>query len=210
MRVYHFLSAANAIDDLRRRHAKLSEIDKLNDPFELWCSAQGNRRIRATLHSWKRDMCQRYGILCFCKRWHNPVLWSHYAESHRGVCLGFEVEGRSLMPVTYVRKRTALPLPPTQETMKQLLFTKYRDWSYEEELRCWFRLEDRDASNGLYFYNFDQEVQLCEVIAGPLCDTPKASFDAALEGYEHPVRIIKTRVAFTTFQIIENRQGFPR
>jgi hypothetical protein len=42
MLAYHFLSAANALDDLANRHIKLSEIDKLNDPFELWCCAQGD------------------------------------------------------------------------------------------------------------------------------------------------------------------------
>jgi len=210
MRVYHFLSAENALDDLRRRQIKLSEIDKLNDPFELWCSAQGDRRIRAVLRSWKKDMAQRYGMLCFCRDWHNPVLWSHYADSHRGICLGFEVDERVLRPVSYVKKRTALQLPPTQETMKELLFTKYRDWSYEGELRSWFGLEERDASTGHYFYSFDDKVQLREVIAGPLCDTPKATIDAGLNGYEHPVCVIKARLAFTTFQIIENRQGFRR
>jgi hypothetical protein len=210
MRVYHFLSAKNALDDLRKRQIKLSEIDKLNDPFELWCSAQGDRRLRAALRRWKEEIAQRFGILCFCKRWHNPVLWSHYADSHRGMSLGFEVDEGGLKPVSYLNGRPPLQLPPTQERVEELLYTKYRDWSYEEELRCWFSLEEREASTGLHFYSFDEKVQLREVIAGPLCDTPKATIDAALKGYGHPVRVIKARLAFTTFQIIENRQGFRR
>jgi hypothetical protein len=44
MRLYHFLSATNALDDLTRRRIKLSQIDDLNDPFELWYSAQGDRK----------------------------------------------------------------------------------------------------------------------------------------------------------------------
>jgi hypothetical protein len=62
MRAYHFLSAANALDDLANRHVKLSEIDKLNDPFELWCSAQGDDGIRAALRAWKKEMGRRYGV----------------------------------------------------------------------------------------------------------------------------------------------------
>jgi hypothetical protein len=210
MRVFHFLSAKNALDDLTRRQIRLSEIDKLNDPFELWCSAQGDRRIRAALRSWKKDMALHYGMLCFTKHWHNPVLWSHYSDKHQGVCLGFEVDEQSVRPVSYVDERPALQLPATQETMEQLLYTKYRDWSYEEELRGWFRLEERDASTGHYFYRFDEKVQLREVIAGPLCGTPKATIDAALKGYEDHIRIVKARLAFTTFQIIENQPGFRR
>ena len=209
MRVYHFLSAKNALDDLRRSQVKLSEIDSLNDPFELWCSAQGDRRIRAALHGWKKHMVARYGMLCFSRRWHNPVLWSHYADSHRGICLGFEIEEQSIFPVSYVSRRTSLSLPPTQDTIKQLLFTKYRDWSYEEELRGWFRLEERDAT-GHYFYSFDQKVQLREVIVGPLCDTPKAAIDTALNGYERRIQVFKARLAFTTFRVTRNKQRFSR
>jgi hypothetical protein len=54
MRVYHFLSAENALDELSRRQIKLSEIDNLNDPFELWCVAQGDHRIREALRGWKQ------------------------------------------------------------------------------------------------------------------------------------------------------------
>jgi hypothetical protein len=209
MRVYHFLSAANALDDLRRRRIRLSEIDKLNDPFELWCSAQGDPQIRAVLRGYKTDMALQFGVLCFSRDWHNPVLWSHYADSHRGICLGFEVvDERHLKAVSYVSDRTPLQLPPTPETMEQLNFTKYRDWSYEEELRGWFRLEERDTSTGHYFYTLDEKIQLCEVIAGPLCDTPKATIDAALKGYVDHIRVVKARLAFTTFQVVENQQGF--
>jgi hypothetical protein len=208
MRAYHFLSVENALDDLNRRQIRLSEIDKLNDPFELWCSAQADRRIRAALRGWKRDMAPQYGMLCFSRHWHNPVLWSHYSDKHQGICLGFELDEQSLRPVQYVGKRTALQLPATQETMEQLLYTKYRDWSYEEELRAWFRFEERDASTGHYFYNFGTKLQLREVIAGPLCVTPKATIVAELRGHEDHIRVVKARLAFTTFQIVENRQGF--
>ena len=41
MRLYHFLSAENALDDLTNRRIKLSQIDDLNNPFELWCFDTG-------------------------------------------------------------------------------------------------------------------------------------------------------------------------
>jgi hypothetical protein len=211
MRVYHFLSAEHALDDLQRKRIKLSEIDKLNDPFELWCVAHGDRKIRAALRAYKTEMAQRFGLLCFSRGWHNPVLWSHYADSHRGICLGFEVVDEGLLKaVTYVTARRPLQLPPTPETMEQLNFTKYGGWSYEEELRGWVSLEERDASTGLYFCSFDEKVQLREVIAGPLCDTHQATIHAALRGYDYHIRVIKARLAFTSFRIVENQQGFSR
>jgi hypothetical protein len=208
-RIYHFLSADNALDDLRRKRIKLSEIDKLNDPFELWCSAQRDRRIRRVLHKLKRKMARAYGVLCFSRRWHNPVLWSHYADSHRGICLGFDVDDECFEAVNYAENRTAFQLPATEETMKQLLFTKYRDWQYEEEVRGWFHLEERDSS-GQYFYSFDEKVRLRQVIAGPLCRTRKAIIDAALEGYEDHIYVTKARLAFGTFRVIKDKRGFPK
>src|SRR3989304_9386747 len=103
MLVYHFLSANDALDDIIKKRIKLSEIDKLNDPFELWCSAQGNQQIRASLRRWKDKMSRRYGMLCFCKGWHNPLLWSHYSDRHQGMCLGFEVDDQYLKAVSYVK-----------------------------------------------------------------------------------------------------------
>jgi len=208
MRVYHFLSARNALDDLKRRQIKLSKIDELNDPFELWCSAQEDKATRAALRRSKNEMAQFYGVLCFSRRWHNPVLWSHYADSHRGICLGFEVDDRFFKRVSYVNKRTPLHLPLTEKKVKQILFSKYRDWSYEEEFRGWCRLEERDPSSGHYFYSFDEKVQLREVIAGPLCDTTRGTIVAALGGYEGHIHPIKTRLAFRTFHVVEDRRGF--
>lgn len=209
MRLYHFLSAKNALGDLANKRIRLSEIDKLNDPFELWCSSQEDRQIRRVLRRWKKAMALQYGMLCFSRNWTNPVLWSHYADSHRGICLGFEVDEESISPVSYVSERTPLSLPLTQDRMKQLLFTKYRDWGYEEEFRAWFPLDTRDAS-GHCFYDFDDKVQLREVLAGPLCDTRRETIDAALKSYVGQIFVAKTRLAFRTFRVVKNPRGFRR
>lgn len=108
-----------------------------------------------------------------------------------------------------MRKRPRLTLPVTDDAMKQLLYTKYSDWAYEEEYRGFFRLDTRDAS-GRYFYDFDEKVRLCEVLAGPICATPKAVIDAGLKDYADPIRVVKTRLAFKTFRVVENKRGFRR
>jgi hypothetical protein len=51
MRVYHFLSNKNAIDDLTHRRLKIATFDDLNDPFELWAVAQPDRRLRRGLRN---------------------------------------------------------------------------------------------------------------------------------------------------------------
>jgi hypothetical protein len=122
------------------------------------------------------------------------------------MCLGFDVEDRGLRAVNYVEERSTLKMPPTIESADELLFTKYRDWQYEEELRNWFQLDQRE--NGHYFYPFDK-FQLKEVIAGPLCEISKDRINQALNDYSEPVSVIKARLAFKTFRVVENLQGFP-
>jgi len=206
MRVYHFLPAVHAIDDIEKKRIKISEIDQLNDPFELWCVSQEDKELRQALRGYKEEMCKRFGLICFCKHWHNPLLWSHYADKHRGICLGFDVVDGGLTPINYVKERSKLKLPPTKESMDELLSTKFRDWQYEEELRNWFKLDERE--DGHYFYPFDGLVRLREIIAGPLCTESRQRIDEALKDYPEAVSITKARLAFKTFQVVENLQGF--
>ncbi|HRF05221.1 DUF2971 domain-containing protein [Accumulibacter sp.] len=80
------------------------------------------------------------GVLCLSAAPDVPLMWSHYAESHAGVCLGFDSESDHFaiaQPVRYTRNRPTID--PTAQTKAQMLeaslFTKSLDWAYEEEWR---------------------------------------------------------------------------
>lgn len=208
VRLYHFLSAEYALDDIAKRRIKISQIEQLNDPFELWCVYQRDRSLRDALRLYKRDMNDQFGMLCFSKHWHNPVLWSHYADRHQGICLGFDIDRQRVNRVVYKRQRLHLALQPSQKDVEQLLYTKFVDWQYEEECRSWIRLDERDPTTRLYFYTFDRHVRLREVIAGPLCGVTEAKLKDALWGYEDEISTIKARLAFRSFRIVKNNKGF--
>jgi hypothetical protein len=120
---------------------------------------------------------------------------------------GFEVKDEMLQEVTYVRARAALR-EIDMATAQALLFTKYQDWQYEQETRIFTRLTDRDPTTGLYFADFDDNLSLCDVIAGPLCATAKVTIQEALGDQQASVTITKARLAFNTFRIVKNQQGF--
>ena len=73
-------------------------------------------------------------------------MWSHYADKHAGICLGFrisplpgDIESRDfiLLKVNYIDK--IIPLNFFQNKQISLfywLFTKSEVWSYEEEIRA--------------------------------------------------------------------------
>jgi hypothetical protein len=208
IRVYHFLKAKDALDDIKKLRIKISEVDQLNDPFELWCVALDDRQLRERLRDYKRTMSDRFGLLCFCGGWSNPLLWSHYADKHRGMCLGFDIDEDTVKSVKYVKDRPSVG-PTLIEDLKalldHLLWTKYIEWQYEEELRAWVQFDEREPITKFYFYDFGERLQLKEVIAGPLCEVTEMEIRDAL-GATQDVDVIKARLAFKTFRVV--RKGW--
>ena len=64
-------------------------------------------------------------------------MWAHYADKHKGVCLAFDVPADTCKAVTYAKRRLKLPAKPSLPDAEALIFTKYVNWQYEQELRIW-------------------------------------------------------------------------
>jgi hypothetical protein len=151
-------------------------------------------------------MTRLYGLLCFSLSWHNPLLWSHYADRHRGLALGFDVADEILKPVSYAEQRPTLTkIDPT--VARWLLFTKFVDWRYEQEPRIFTTLQERDPS-GLYFGKFSEQLVLREVVVGPLCKVTKKELRNALNR-DAAVTLTKSLLAFNTFEVVRDKRGFP-
>ena len=61
------------------------------------------------------------------------------------------------------------------------------------------------VESGKYFYSFSEDLMLCEVILGPRCELPIEGIRNTVAGYEPPVVVLKSRIAFTRFEVRENR-----
>jgi hypothetical protein len=91
MRAYKFLDAQYGLKTIGERRLKLSRVSDLNDPFELRSFDVTDIVLRRTFLATSKDVDQEKGLLCFSADWKNPVIWAHYSEKHRGLCLGFEI-----------------------------------------------------------------------------------------------------------------------
>jgi hypothetical protein len=89
-RVYKFTSAYYGISNLQNKRLKLSTIDDLNDPFDLFPLDTTNLDV-SNVEELVKNFRRAHAILCFSRNWDNLLLWSHYGDSHTGVCLGFEI-----------------------------------------------------------------------------------------------------------------------
>lgn len=214
MRVYHLLSAENGLSDISLRRIRVSRIRDLNDPFELLAVRADGKELRKVLRSWAEEFNKDNGLLCFSKKWHNPVLWSHYASKHRGVCLGFDVADELLQGVHYTKDRLSVPyienrpeLRLDEAFVRELLRTKFEHWAYEEEVRAFVRLDHSTVESGSYFYPFDAAIALREVILGPMCELPIDRIRALVHSTYEYVPVVKARLAFKWFSVVADERS---
>jgi len=80
------------------------------------------------------------GVCCFSAVNENILMWSHYADNHSGICLGFDqaiAETATLASwVDYQTKFSTINFWRGEgQAIAHLLFTKAHDWHYEQEIR---------------------------------------------------------------------------
>ena len=205
MMVYHYINAQYGLEGIRKRRLKIARIMELNDPFEFLGVNLKDRKFRKAIRETKQKLSKSKGILCFSKTWKNPVLWSHYADKHKGLCLGFEVDNKLLGKVDYVDTR--LPVPPqlNDEFMRKLLFTKFKHWEYEQEYRVYVQLEEEEG--GMYFSEFSKELQLKKVIVGDQSSVTRAELADALGNITDNVETFKARAGFQDFEVVRQQNS---
>lgn len=121
---FRFSSYTNDIFDNLRLH--LSSPVSFNDPFE---------GLNEELPFLQHDTV----VTCFSglrrqdgstsNTLFNPVMWSHYADMHRGFCLVFDPLVAALFPVRYKRER------PRGFSYHDTITCKGDAWAYENEYR---------------------------------------------------------------------------
>jgi hypothetical protein len=100
------------------------------------------RLSNETFNGYKERFLNDYGVSCFSERNHSLLMWAHYAESYKGICLEFRTEHiRRLWPVSYTSEipvvdlvRFTVDRDPWQ--IMDLYCTKSESWSYEKEWRA--------------------------------------------------------------------------
>ena len=89
------------------------------------------------------------GVCCFSTTYANPLLWSHYGDQHRGLCIGYGLDRMpepELHRVVYGGKRSVKTSVLTRalvheepqarsELDRDVLLRKARGWGYEKEWR---------------------------------------------------------------------------
>ena len=193
---------------------KISNLENVNDPFEWAAPALERPEDRWALKATRKQMSKTTGMICFSKNWRNPVQWAHYADHHRGVCMGLEVRDEMLTNLKYRHERSPggnlgqmlAEGRLDHAWMIDVISTKFSDWSYEEEHRAFLNLAPCTAEHGLYFKSFADDMRLVRLIVGPKSSVTQQDLADALGSMAPQVQCIKARLAFTTFEVCEQQK----
>lgn len=141
----------------------------------------------------------RTGVICLCESGSVPLMWSHYSDSHRGVCLGYDSSEHPFtqaLPVQYSKLRPFVdPTVHTRiEMLDRSLYTKSSDWAYEKEWRL--VLPEGEGVRRI------PRTALKEIIIGAAADRDllQTVIDWTL-GLDHDVAIYKASPSITTFEV---------
>lgn len=133
---------------------------ELNDPFEGRFAISFDEKTRSELTEMQLyaekhladHVRETIGIFSLTPKCDNILMWSHYADSHRGICIGFNTTGESgffqaAQPVIYSSEFLVLGAhkPSIKGRRELLALTKYKQWDYEAE----WRIIDQDSGSGV-------------------------------------------------------------
>lgn len=154
--LYKYVSLKYVVDTLNNNRLYLSDGKNFNDPFETTITDEsGNIRYIEGLH-----------ILSLTNSFQNKLLWSHYTDSHKGICLTIKVPAHCVYPVCYTKERVKTntdldkiieenikwrkknlkkPFSSLSDN-KKAAYLKDKKWEYENEYRIIF---DKNDESGL-------------------------------------------------------------
>jgi len=153
----------------------IRKISSLNEELNVAIETAKNKFENDTLPkiTETRDKAR---ITCFSKRNDSILMWSHYANSHSGVCFEFEEDRPFFKDVIYSDERPKINLYKAMsrilgydfvnekityqdkiliESILTPFFIKSKEWSYEEEVRC--LLSDEELNTEGFEYRDGKE-----------------------------------------------------
>jgi hypothetical protein len=214
-RVYKFTRAKHGIGNLENKRLKLSTIKDLNDPFDLSPLDTTDPAVSVAADAVTVGVWETTAILCFSRNWDNLLLWSHYGDSHKRICLGFDIPAGNPGPnydtdVLYQPNLLQIRGPDDLnfDLANRLLRTKHESWSYEQEVRMFVPLSDPPDEEGFNWIGFGPDLVLKEVIIGAQCDpTVSTELEEAIQPYGEAVKCWWAGMRTDAFLLV--KQGHP-
>ena len=219
-RLYYFTSDKYGSLSIKDRRLKLSFSTEVNDLFELMPFDFGNNVAgKKNRYAWRKaivDHSVQQGFISFSERWDVPTMWAHYADNHRGVCLGFDIPEEKATKIEYVADLIAMDSRVLSDSEYNRRMTdiaqrtKSAHWEYEAEWRVWCDLSPGEARRRkmkppeLCYLDFDGGPILREVLFGYRSGLSSSGLKQHLTGSDE-VKFTTVRPSFREFKMVPQR-----
>jgi len=152
-----------------------------------------------------REFNDKAGVLCLAATNSDILMWSHYADCHKGICLEFRTDIKDSIfnkaePFIYSDQYPHLDLDELAE-FEQLqnwatwMLTKSSHWSYEKE----WRILDFDSGPGLK--SFDSSCLSTVILGCCISDEDRRKVLGWVRDYPRPLCLMQARKSSTNFSI---------
>lgn len=133
----NLIEGSEAEIDLRKKMALTPEEQKLYNSTNMRNSLSSG--LSQKFYEGLSDMI---GVTCFTENPDNFLMWSHYANSHKGICLKFDwnihkeyFQGTKVIYDNKLPKAQYESAQGFQNEIPKIVLTKLEHWSYENEIR---------------------------------------------------------------------------
>jgi hypothetical protein len=100
--------------------------------------------------STQQILAEHWRIYCLTPHPDSTLMWSHYADKHKGICLEFDAGENAIGSAFQVVYKDSLPVLGAyslsdSDAVAQILLNKSSDWAYEHEYRVLARDSQADS-----------------------------------------------------------------
>ena len=176
-------------------------LDTAKDLAANSVQSQASQEARDTIQQSHVEVIKnQIGVLCLSTNPNSSLMWAHYADSHRGICLRFDgyfpffAEAQK---VNYpLHRRRINPFRDTlAENMETALLNKCEDWKYEEEWRI------VNYQNGPGTYHFPTESLTGIIFGARIPPNHESSIRQWATGRNSPLQFFRARPSVDTYEI---------
>tara|TARA_R110000868_G_scaffold216495_2_gene466651 strand:+ start:1224 stop:2153 length:930 start_codon:yes stop_codon:yes gene_type:complete len=178
------------LDALKNKYFFHNCYRSFNDPFDCninLVSFEKNGKLKKT-HKNKRESfigkLDNIGICCFTGKKNSILMWSHYADSHKGYCLEFIKKENELFPINYINDFSQTNYyENVKDSEFHITYSKSIEWKYENEYRSIITNINNNDSNSRKI-KFDEKrlkavyfgVNACDELKSDIIDILKNNY----------------------------------
>ncbi|MFH1480086.1 MAG: DUF2971 domain-containing protein [Pseudomonadota bacterium] len=144
------------------------------------------------------------GVLCLSEKNDDILMWSHYSDAHRGICLQFDSskEGTLFWEALKVIYQEEYPVVNVMDMrnpdeFRKALLTKSDHWQYEQE----WRILKTEEEGGSDIYPFSAELLTGVVLGALIPDDDRKEVLDWISVYPSNVKLYQARISRMKYQL---------